>query len=46
MQTLGLEENTYFRYCGDNYIRPGKLRELPFRAVKGKVYENGLRCPT
>ena len=45
MQTLGLEENSYFLYCGDNWILPGELRELAVRAVKGKIYENGFRCP-
>lgn len=45
LKTLHLKENTLLWYCGDNGIPPSGLRESRFRALKGKVYEGGVRVP-
>ena len=38
-----LKDNTVVWYCGDNGIPPSGLAESRFRALKGKVYEGGVR---
>jgi len=41
----GLKQNTLIWYCGDNGIPPSGLTDSRFRALKGKVYEGGVRVP-
>lgn len=41
-----LRENTLLWYCGDNGVPPsGLVDSSPFRALKGLVYEGGVRVP-
>ena len=40
-----LRDNTLVWYCGDNGIPPSGLTESRFRALKGSVYEGGIRVP-
>jgi arylsulfatase A-like enzyme len=40
-----LRDNTIVWYCGDNGIPPSGLADSRFRALKGKVYEGGVRVP-
>lgn len=42
----GLRENTIVWYCGDNGIPPSGLADSSFRALKGSVYEGGMRVPS
>jgi len=43
LRDKGLRENTLLWYCGDNGIPPSGLADSRFRALKGKVYEGGVR---
>jgi len=45
LKDMGLQENTLVWYCGDNGIPPSGLADSRFRALKGKVYEGGVRVP-
>jgi len=45
LRGAGLRENTLLWYCGDNGTPPSGLADTPFRGVKGKVYEGGIRVP-
>ncbi len=41
----GLRENTLLWYCGDNGTPQEGAVTVPFRGVKGAVYEGGVRVP-
>lgn len=41
----GLRPNTLLWYCGDNGTPPEGAATVPFRGVKGAVYEGGVRVP-
>jgi arylsulfatase A-like enzyme len=43
LEDNGLRQNTLVWYCGDNGIPPSGLASSRFRALKGKVYEGGVR---
>jgi len=45
LKDRGLRQNTLLWYCGDNGIPPSGLATSRFRALKGKVYEGGIRVP-
>jgi arylsulfatase A-like enzyme len=45
LRDQGLRRNTLLWYCGDNGIPPSGLAATRFRALKGKVYEGGVRVP-
>ena len=45
LKDRGLRRNTLLWYCGDNGIPPSGLAASRFRALKGKVYEGGIRVP-
>lgn len=40
-----LRQNTLLWYCGDNGTPPEGAVAVPFRGVKGAVYEGGVRVP-
>ena len=41
----GLRENTLIWYCGDNGTPSSGIVVSPFRGMKGKMYEGGIRVP-
>lgn len=45
LKAKGLRDNTLVWYCGDNGTASSGLAVSPFRGVKGKVYEGGIRVP-
>ena len=47
LQEAGARQNTLLWYCGDNGVPPSGLVSsiTPFRALKGQVYEGGVRVP-
>jgi arylsulfatase A-like enzyme len=45
LKDQGLRQNTLLWYCGDNGIPPSGLATSRFRALKGRVYEGGIRVP-
>ena len=46
LREAGLRENTLLWYCGDNGVpSSGLVSSTPFRALKGHVYEGGIRVP-
>lgn len=45
LDEAGLRQNTLVWYCGDNGTPPEGAATVPFRGVKGAVYEGGVRVP-
>ncbi len=46
LKDAGLRDNTIVFYCGDNGVpASGNGATNPFRALKGSVYEGGVRVP-
>ncbi|QXD22697.1 sulfatase-like hydrolase/transferase [Opitutia bacterium ISCC 51] len=46
LENEGLRDNTIVFYCGDNGVpSSGNGATNPFRALKGSVYEGGVRVP-
>lgn len=41
----GLRDNTLLWYCGDNGTPREAIATMPFRGLKGQVYEGGVRVP-
>lgn len=41
----GLRNNTLLWYCGDNGTPPSGAVTVPFRGLKGTIYEGGVRVP-
>ncbi len=45
LRTTGKRENTLLWYCGDNGTPQEAVATIPFRAMKGSIYEGGIRVP-
>lgn len=46
LKSEGLQANTVVWYCGDNGVPPsGTVQNSPLRALKGFVYDGGIRVP-
>ncbi len=45
LDTEGLRNNTLLWYCGDNGTPPSGAVTIPFRGMKGTIYEGGVRVP-
>ena len=45
LDTAGVRANTLLWYCGDNGTPEEAVATIPFRGLKGTVYEGGLRVP-
>jgi arylsulfatase A-like enzyme len=45
LSEIGQRENTLLWYCGDNGTPQEATATIPFRGMKGTIYEGGIRVP-